>query len=120
MRAQYALLVLFLTVQAPAQMVSAGAGAHPGKPLPPGLKAPRLDFRDVAREAGITAENVSGVEKQKSLTSKSPGWGGFFAQGQIQRWKSPEDLPFGWPKQPIVWLRALFRNRVDWGMSIMR
>jgi hypothetical protein len=70
-----ALLVTLLAAPAPAQMVSAGVTARPGKPLPPGLKAPRVDFRDVARQAGLTAVNVSGEEKQKSYIVEDTGNG---------------------------------------------
>jgi hypothetical protein len=58
-----------------AQMVSAGAVARPGKPLPSGLKAPRVDFRDVAPEAGLTAANVSGDDRQKSYIVEDTGNG---------------------------------------------
>src|SRR6478609_6243548 len=75
MRAVYALVILVLAVPAPTQMVDAGAVAHPGKPLPPGLKAPRVDFRDVARQAGLTAVNVSGEDKQKSYIVEDTGNG---------------------------------------------
>jgi hypothetical protein len=75
MRALNGLLVILLAAPAPAQMVSAGAVARPGKPLPPGLKAPRVDFRDVAREAGLTAVNVSGDNKQKSYIIEDTGNG---------------------------------------------
>jgi hypothetical protein len=75
MRALNALLVILLAAPTPAQMVSAGAVARPGKPLPPGLKAPRVDFRDVAREAGLTAVNVSGDVKQKSYIVEDTGNG---------------------------------------------
>jgi len=42
------------------QMVSTGAGDQPARPLPPGVKPPVVDFRDVARDAGLDAVVVSG------------------------------------------------------------
>lgn len=75
MRGLSAIVALLLAAPAPAQMVSAGAVARPGKPLPPGLKAPRIDFRDVAAEAGLTAVNVSGDEKRKTYIVEDTGNG---------------------------------------------
>ena len=75
MRAHCALLVFLLASNAPARMVSAGVTARPGKPLPPGLKAPPVNFRDIAREAGITAVNVLGDDKQKSYIVEMTGNG---------------------------------------------
>src|ERR1051326_5575260 len=49
------------------QMVSTGAKERPGLPLPPGMKPPRVDFRDVAGEAGLTAVIVSGEVQQNYL-----------------------------------------------------
>src|SRR5207245_7669728 len=50
-----------------AQMVSTGAKDRPGLPLPPGMKPPVADFRDLAEEAGLKAVIVSGEFKQKYL-----------------------------------------------------
>ena len=46
------------------QMVSSGATDRPMRPLPPGMKAPVVDFRDVAPEAGLTAVAISGDLEQ--------------------------------------------------------
>src|SRR5438874_606179 len=46
--------------EALAQMVSTGAKDRPGLPLPPGMKPPVADFRDLAEEAGLKAVIVSG------------------------------------------------------------
>ena len=41
-------------------MVSGNATDQPVHPLPPGMKAPVVDFRDIAARAGITAKVISG------------------------------------------------------------
>jgi hypothetical protein len=53
--------------QGRAQMVSSGAKDQPARPLPPGMKAPAVDFRDVAAEAGLSAVVVSGDPEQTTL-----------------------------------------------------
>ncbi|HZP07089.1 MAG TPA: CRTAC1 family protein [Terracidiphilus sp.] len=42
------------------QMASGNVKDQPTHPLPPGMKAPPVDFRDVAAQAGLTAEAISG------------------------------------------------------------
>jgi enediyne biosynthesis protein E4 len=42
------------------QMASGNVKDQPVHPLPPGMKAPVVDFRDVAAQAGLTAEVISG------------------------------------------------------------
>lgn len=42
------------------QMVSTGATDQRVRPLPPGMKAPLVDFRDIAAEAGLSATVISG------------------------------------------------------------
>jgi hypothetical protein len=51
---------LSLERQALSQMISSGATDQPQHPLPPGMKAPAVDFRDVAAQAGLSAVVVSG------------------------------------------------------------
>ena len=46
------------------QMVSTGATDQPLHPLPPGKKPPVTDFRDVAKQAGLTGVIISGEENQ--------------------------------------------------------
>jgi hypothetical protein len=46
--------------KAASQMASSGATDQPVRPLPPGMKAPAVDFRDVASEAGLHAVVISG------------------------------------------------------------
>jgi hypothetical protein len=57
-------LALFLPRALP-QMASTGASDQPLRPLPPGMKAPVIDFRDLALEAGLTATSISGDVDQK-------------------------------------------------------
>ncbi len=64
--------VVFLLIstgirRAAAQMVSTGAKDRPGLALPPGMKPPVTDFRDLAADAGLTAVIVSGEFKQTYL-----------------------------------------------------
>ena len=51
---------LSLEREALSQMISSGATDRPVRPLPPGMKAPAVDFRDVAAQAGLSAVVVSG------------------------------------------------------------
>ncbi len=61
-------VAVFLAVAAPlligskllSQMISGNATDQPERPLPPGMKAPVVDFRDIAAQAGLTAEVISG------------------------------------------------------------
>jgi len=53
-------LGLSLERQAVSQMISTGATDQPHRPLPPGMKAPVIDFRDVGAEAGLNAVVISG------------------------------------------------------------
>lgn len=55
---------LLLERQARSQMISSGATDQPARPLPPGMKAPVVDFRDVAAQAGLSAVVVSGDLEQ--------------------------------------------------------
>ena len=61
--------VLTLTVVrlASSQMVSSGATDQPARALPAGMKAPAVNFRDVAAQAGLGAVSVSGDLEQTSL-----------------------------------------------------
>ncbi len=42
------------------QMASGNATDQPARPLPPGMKAPIVDFRDIAEQAGLRAKVISG------------------------------------------------------------
>lgn len=50
----------FVAVIASPQAISTGAVDQPIRPLPPGIKAPLVDFRDLAKEAGLDAVTISG------------------------------------------------------------
>lgn len=53
------------------QMVSTGAKDQPAHPLPPGVKPPAVDFRDVAAQAGLTAEVISGELDQTYIVENT-------------------------------------------------
>jgi hypothetical protein len=62
---------LFVQRSALSQMVSSGATDQPVHPLPPGMKPPVLEFRDVAPQAGLTAEVVSGELDQTYIVENT-------------------------------------------------
>ena len=51
---------MLIGVKMLSQMVSGNATDQPVRPLPPGMKAPIVDFRDIAAQAGLTAKIISG------------------------------------------------------------
>ena len=53
------------------QMASGNAKDAPVRPLPPGMKAPAVDFRDVAAQAGLTAEVISGEIDQTYIVENT-------------------------------------------------
>ena len=53
------------------QMASGNARDQPVRPLPPGMKAPQVDFRDVAAQAGLTAEVISGEIDQTYIVENT-------------------------------------------------
>ena len=63
--------LLLIAPSALSQMVSTGAKDQPARPLPPGIKAPIVDFRDVAVEAGLTAEVISGEIDQTYIVENT-------------------------------------------------
>jgi hypothetical protein len=73
--AAIAALVLVFTLslvrQAMSQMASSGAKDQPARPLPRGMKAPAVDFRDVAAQAGLSAGVVSGELDQTSVVENT-------------------------------------------------
>jgi len=54
---------------------TSGRAAQPARPLPKGKVAPRVDFRDVAASAGLTAINVSGDPKHNDYIVETTGNG---------------------------------------------
>jgi hypothetical protein len=65
---------VLLERQARSQMVSSGATDQPVRPLPPGMKAPLVQFRDIAAEAGLSAVVVSG-ELDQTFVVENTGTG---------------------------------------------
>ncbi len=56
--------------------VATGNGvATPAKPLPPGMKAPVVQFEDFAAPAGLTGVNVSGAASNKQYIVETTGTG---------------------------------------------
>lgn len=69
-------IVFFLVPRSNAQgMASGNATAVPTRPLPKGLTAPKIDFEDVAKEAGLTALDVSGAARNKQYIVETIGSG---------------------------------------------
>lgn len=52
-------------------MASGNAKDEPVRPLPPGMKAPTVDFRDVAAQAGLTATVISGEIDQTYIVENT-------------------------------------------------
>ena len=67
--------ILSLVDLAIAQGVATGGTAVPARPLPPGVKPPVVDYRDVAAQSGLTGVNVSGSEAQKQYIVETTGNG---------------------------------------------
>src|SRR5665213_1627705 len=59
----------------PQGMATGTATAVPVRPLPAGLKAPSLEYEDVAQDAGLTVKNVSGAERNKQYIVETIGSG---------------------------------------------
>jgi enediyne biosynthesis protein E4 len=56
--------------------VATGSGiATPARPLPPGVKPPVVNFVDIAKQAGLTAVNVSGADTHKQYIVETTGNG---------------------------------------------
>ena len=63
--------VILFAAKVFSQMASTGATDQPVRPLPPGMHAPAADFRDVAAEAGLRAEVVSGEPDQSYIVENT-------------------------------------------------
>ena len=70
-----AFLSLSSPVPAAAQMAGGGRTAQKAKPLPPGLKAPVVQFKDLAAAAGLVGVNVSGSDIQQDYIVENTGTG---------------------------------------------
>ena len=62
---------LLIGVKVLSQMASGNATDQPVRPLPPGMKAPMADFRDVAAQAGLTAAVISGDVDQNYIVENT-------------------------------------------------
>src|ERR1700687_2640009 len=69
------LIVLGRGKVACAQGVAPGGTAVPARPLPPGMKAPTVDYEDIAVQAGLTGVEVSGADHGKQYIPESTGTG---------------------------------------------
>ena len=69
------LIVLGGSECASAQGAATGGTAVPARPLPPGMKAPVVDYKDIAAQAGLTGVNVSGSENSKQYIVETTGNG---------------------------------------------
>ena len=54
---------------------STGASAQPKRPLPEGVVPPRIEYRDIARDAGLRSVAVSGSSTAKDYIVESTGTG---------------------------------------------
>jgi hypothetical protein len=62
--------------QAQQMGVATGNGiAAPARPLPPGLKPPVIDYKDVAADAGLKGVNISGADHDKQYIVETTGNG---------------------------------------------
>jgi enediyne biosynthesis protein E4 len=70
--------ILLSIVAAPiarGQGVATGGTAVAARPLPPGMKPPAVDYRDIAAQAGLVGVNVSGSETSKQYIVETTGNG---------------------------------------------
>src|SRR5467141_2544213 len=58
-----------------AQGAATGGTAVPARPLPPGMKAPAVDYKDIAVQTGLVGVNVSGSERSKQYIVETTGNG---------------------------------------------
>src|SRR6266566_4245736 len=71
----FILLALGSVQSARSQGVATGGTAVPARPLPPGMKAPTVDYRDIATESGLVGVNVSGSDTSKQYIVETTGNG---------------------------------------------
>jgi hypothetical protein len=58
-----------------AQGVATGGTAVPARPLPAGMKAPAVEYRDIANQAGLAGVNISGSDTSKQYIVETTGNG---------------------------------------------
>src|ERR1700675_1199191 len=54
-------------------VITGNGNATPAKPLPPGMKPPVVDYRDVAAQAGLKSVTVSGADRGKQYIVETTG-----------------------------------------------
>ncbi len=69
------LLAVIAVAVWPQGMATANRRPQSRRPLPPGKVAPAIDYRDVAREAGLTAVNISASPRRASYITEVTGNG---------------------------------------------
>jgi len=69
------LLSVSITPVFPQGAASSGRRAQPKRPLPKGMMPPKVDFRDLAAQAGLSGINVSGDADHKVYIVESTGTG---------------------------------------------
>src|SRR2546425_548764 len=69
------LLALGNIPPAHAQGAATGGTAVPARPLPAGMKAPAVEYRDIANQAGLAGVNISGSETSKQYIVETTGNG---------------------------------------------
>ncbi|MGC2399507.1 MAG: CRTAC1 family protein [Acidobacteriaceae bacterium] len=62
---------LLVEVKVLPQMASGNAKDQPLRPLPPGMKAPKVDYRDIGAQAGLSAEVISGELDQTYIVENT-------------------------------------------------
>ena len=68
-------LCLFCSPAFAQGVASSGRQAAPRRPLPDGVTAPRIAYRDIAKQAGLTGVSVSGSDTAKTYIIESTGPG---------------------------------------------
>lgn len=67
--------LLFTQNAHPQGMATGSATARPARPLPAGMKAPVVSYRDVGAQAGLTGVAVSGADRGKQYIVETTGTG---------------------------------------------
>src|ERR1700741_3634032 len=73
----FGLIILALCSIQPAraQGVATGGSAVPAQPLRAGMKPPRVEYHDIATQAGLTGVDISGSETSKQYIVEATGNG---------------------------------------------
>ena len=109
------LLVLAVGSNHPAhaQGVATGGTAVPARPLPAEMKAPAVEYRDIASQAGLTGVDISGPETSKQYIVETTGNGvaifdlGVTKKGRYRFRVLSDQLPELGPHGPQPYLFSL-------------